>query len=92
MKREKGKFLERKFLAYLKPSEDNYPKIMVHENQFGVYTYYFVSNDANHGSYDSWSELTLEEVMQDWQEEVDERGWIEIKHFNPNRHDEICAE
>lgn len=92
MSLKKGKFLERKFLAYLKPTDDNYPKIMVHETQNGVYTYYFVSSEDNHGSYDSWSELPLEEVMQDWQNEVDERGWIEINHFNPKRHDEICEE
>ncbi len=81
---------EKKFLAYLKSnSESEIRKIMLHQTKFGIYAYLYLAEDDCYCTYDSCSEDSLENVMQDWQNDIDERGWIEIFHFNPLRHDEL---
>lgn len=53
-------------------------KIMIHETKKGgVFVYLYTSLTAENCSYDCHYE-TLEDALEEWQEELDERGWIEI--------------
>lgn len=75
---------EQKFLGYIKNpfacnDREKVYKIMVHQTpKNGVFCYYFTSLEAENSSYDSHHDCDLEEVLFDWQNEIDERGWQEI--------------
>ena len=53
-------------------------KVMIHEiSGFGVYTYYYTDRNAAFSSYDSYHE-NLNIALEEFTDELDERGWIEI--------------
>lgn len=53
-------------------------KVMIHEIPgTGVYTYYYTDRNAVFSSYDSYSE-DLETAVEEFDGELDERGWIEV--------------
>lgn len=53
-------------------------KVMIHEiDKVGVYTYYYTDRDAVFSSYDSFSE-DLETALEEFEGELDDRGWILI--------------
>lgn len=69
--------------AYLKnpiPANDKEMiyKIMMHEiRKQGVFVYMYLSPDAVMSSYDSYHPH-LKDALEDWQDKIDERGWIKI--------------
>lgn len=68
--------------AYLKePYECNEDisiyKVMFHTQEDGVILYQYCSPDAVMSSFDLFYH-TVEEVYEDWDFELDERGWIDI--------------
>ena len=76
---------ERKFLGYVKNpfwcnKKEKVYKIVVHQTpKNGIFCHYFTSLEAENSSYDSHQEADLEEVLADWQDEIDEKGWQEIE-------------
>lgn len=74
--------------AYLKEplnknGEDFVYKIMLCEAAEGIYLFEYTSPDAVMSSSDLCYE-TLEELYEDWNERIDERGWIEIEDPLPD--------
>ena len=68
--------------AYLKKplqcDENNYiVKIMLYETKEGFYLFEYCNLDAVQCSYDRCYE-SLADLYEDWNELIDERGWIEI--------------
>lgn len=52
-------------------------KIMLHETKDGVFLYQYCSMDAVQCSFDGWYP-DVEAVYEDWNDEIDERGWIDM--------------
>lgn len=65
-------------------------KVMIHEiDKVGVYTYYYTDRDAVFSSYDSFSE-NLETALEEFDGELDDRGWIMIEDPLPYcQHDSV---
>ena len=62
-------------------------KIMLFENKDGVYLFEYCSTDAVMCSFDSFYD-SLDGVYEEWNELIDERGWMEIDDPLPNcQHD-----
>lgn len=63
-------------------------KVMIYETPGkGVYTYYYTDRNAIFCSYDSYSG-DLETAVEEFTDELDERGWIEIDDPLPDcQHD-----
>lgn len=78
--------------AYLKEplkcnKNDYVYKIMLFENKDGVYLFEYCSPDAVMCSFDSFYD-SLDDVYEEWNELIDERGWMEIDDPLPNcQHD-----
>lgn len=68
--------------------KDTIYKIMLHDmGKEGVYLYYYTSPDAVMCSFDSYYTV-LEDAFEDWTDELDEKGWIEIDDPLPHcQHD-----
>ena len=63
---------------YMCNKKDTVYKVMLHEIEgVGVYAYMYTHKNAMFSSFDSFYE-TLEDALGDWEEELDEQGWIEI--------------
>ena len=75
-----------RMLGYLKKpykcnKKDTIYKIVLHKTTREVYVYFYTSLDAVISSFDgcySGGESALEDALEDWQSEIDERGWIQI--------------
>ncbi len=52
-------------------------KIMLHEDHEDVYLYQYCSMDAVRCTYDAWYP-DVETVYDQWNDEIDERGWIDL--------------
>lgn len=72
-------------LAYLKEPYkcnrygDTVYKIMVCQlKKSGVFLFYYCSQDAVQASFDEYCFDDIEGVLEDWNDEIDERGWIDI--------------
>ena len=52
-------------------------KIMLHTHKEGVYLYEYCSLDAIICSYDQLY-FDVSDIYEDWNSEIDERGWIDI--------------
>ena len=83
-------------LAYLKKpfqcnKEDSVYKIMVYQNKRGgVFLFYYCDIDAVQASFDAYCFDDLEGVLEDWNDEIDERGWINIDDPLPDcQHDAL---
>ena len=62
-------------------------KIMLYEAEEGFYLFGYCSLDAVQCSYDRFY-ASLEDLYEDWDDLVDERGWIEIEDPLPDcQHD-----
>lgn len=77
--------------AYLKEplkcnSKDSIYKIMLCQYKDGVSLFEYCSPNAVRCSYDQWYP-DIESVYEDWNDETDERGWIDIGEPLPNQHD-----
>lgn len=88
------KYQHKRMLGYLKtpqPANDRelIYKIVVDEirNQ-GTFVYLYLSPDAVRGSYDDYYNNT-EDAVQDWQDKIDERGWIPLPEPPEHAHDLI---
>lgn len=68
--------------------KDTIYKIMIHEiKKQGVYVYLYTSMDAISCSYDYYYP-DIEAALEDWQEKIDEQGWISIDDPLPDcQHD-----
>ena len=70
-------------LAYLKApykcnKNDTVYKIMVYQKKrAGVLLFYYCDYDAVLCSYDAYYD-DLKDVYEEWNDEIDERGWIDI--------------
>lgn len=55
-------------------------KIMLYETEKeGIYVFQYTSPTADFAAYDSnYDGYSAEDVMELWQNEIDERGWIDI--------------
>ena len=81
-------------LAYLKQpykcnTNDTVYKIMVYQNKIGeVFLFYYCDYDAVQASFDEYCFNDFEGVLEDWNDEIDERGWINIDDPLPDcQHD-----
>lgn len=64
-------------------------KVMIHEDKDGVFVYLYTSIDAVFCSYDNHYE-DVADAREDWDPEIDERGWIPIDDPLPYcQHDSI---
>lgn len=65
-------------------------KVMIHEiDKVSVYTYYYTDRDAVFSSYDSFNE-NLETALEEFEGELDDRGWIMIEDPLPYcQHDSV---
>lgn len=77
--------------AYLKEpikcnKKDSIYKIMLYQYKDGVFLFEYCSPDAVRCSYDCWYP-DIESVYEDWNDEIDERGWIDICEPLPDCHD-----
>lgn len=62
-------------------------KIMLYQTKKDVYLFKYCSMDAVQCSYDAWYP-DVESVYEDWNDEIDERGWIDIEDPLPDcQHD-----
>ena len=63
-------------------------KVMIHELPgTGVYTYYYTDKNALFSTYDSYSD-DVETAMEEFENELDEQGWIVIDDPLPDcQHD-----
>ena len=71
-----------RMLGYLKKpykcnKKDTIYKIVLHKTTREVYVYLYTSLDAVISSFDYWYP-DEESALDDWQSEIDERGWIQI--------------
>ena len=69
-----------RMLGYLKNpykcnKKDTIYKIMLHKTKSEVFVYLYTSLDAVQSSFDNWYP-DEESALEDWQSEIDERGWI----------------
>ena len=83
-------------LAYLKSpykcnNNDTVYKIMVYQNKRGeVFLFYYCDYDAVQASFDEYCFDDFEDVLKDWNDEIDERGWIDIEDPLPDcQHDAL---
>ena len=78
--------------AYLKEplkcnKKDYVYKIMLFENKDGVYLFEYCSPDAVMCSFDGFYD-SLDDVYEEWNDAIDERGWIAIEDPLPDcQHD-----
>lgn len=82
--------------AYLKKpvkcnSRDYIYKIMLCEYKQGVYLFEYCSPDAVHCSYDQWY-ADVQDVYDDWNDEIDENGWIDIDNPQTGQSDDLLEE
>ena len=82
--------------AYLKKlikcnSKDYIYKIMLYEDKHGVFLFEYCSPDAVHCSYDQWY-TDVQSIYDDWNDEIDERGWIDINNPLPEQPDDLLEE
>lgn len=71
--------------------QDYIYKIMLHQTNDGVYLYQYCSIDAIVCSFDAYY-LNVEDVYEDWNDEIDERGWIAIDDPLPDcQHDAFLS-
>lgn len=82
--------------AYLKKpvkcsSRDYIYKIMLYEYKQGVYLFEYCSPDAVRCSYDQWY-ADVQDVYDDWNDEIDENGWIDIDNPQTGQSDDLLEE
>ena len=72
----------------LKKDENEYIyKIMLYESEEGILLFEYSHPDANQCSSDRWYE-SLEDLYDEWNERIDERGWMELEDPLPDcQHD-----
>ncbi len=58
-------------------NKDSIYKIMLHQTEEGVFLYKYCSVDAVQCSFDEWYP-DIESIYEDWNDELDENGWIDI--------------
>ena len=91
------KYQHKRLLGYLKkpqPANDRelIYKIVVDEIQNrGAFVYLYLSPDAVRCSYDYYYH-DAEDAVQEWEDEIDERGWIPLPEPPDNAHDLIFSE
>lgn len=67
--------------------KDSIYKIMLHQTREGVFLYQYCSADAVQSSFDVWYP-DAESVYEDWNDELDENGWIDMDDPLPDcQHD-----
>lgn len=71
-----------RMLGYLKNpyqcnKKDTIYKVVLHKTKEEVYVYLYTSLDAVFSSFDRWYP-DEESALEDWQDEIDERGWISM--------------
>jgi hypothetical protein len=73
---------------YKTNKKDTVYKVMIHETKKdGTYAYLYTSRDAVSGSFD-YHYPDLENALEDWEDEIDEQGWIQIGDPMPDcQHD-----
>ena len=73
---------------YMCNKKDTVYKVMVHEIEGqGVAVYLYTHKDVMFCSFDHFY-TALEDALEDWEEELDEQGWIEIEEPLPGcQHD-----
>lgn len=89
MSRKKRRIMRR--YAYLKEpvqcnDKDFIYKIMLCQQKGGVFLFLYCSPDAVRCSFDNWYP-DVESVYEDWNDDIDERGWIDIDEPLPDCHD-----
>lgn len=68
-------------------NRDSIYKIMLHQTKNEVFLYQYCSIDAIQCSFDAWYP-DIESVYEDWNDEIDEHGWIDIDDPLPDcQHD-----
>ena len=68
----------------LKRDDDSFVfKVMLYETEEGIYLFEYSSPDAVQCSSDRLYE-SREELYEDWNEQIDEHGWIEIEDPLPD--------
>ena len=78
--------------AYLKApipcnKKDKIYKVMIHEQKRDTFVYLYCSPDAVQCSYDHCYNC-VDDALEDWNDEIDERGWIKIDDPLPDcQHD-----
>lgn len=64
-------------------------KVMIHEDKDGAFVYLYTSIDAVFCSNDNYYE-DVADAREDWDSEIDERGWIQIDDPLPYcQHDSV---
>lgn len=88
------KILHKRRLGYLKTpqpanSREMIYKIVIDEirNQ-GVFVYVYLSPDAVRSSYDEYYP-DLDNALENWQDAIDQRGWIALPEPSADAHDLI---
>ena len=83
-----------RMLGYLKDpykcnKKDTIYKIVLHKTNGEVFVYLYTSLNAVISSFDRWYQ-DEESALEDWQSEIDERGWISIEDPMPHcQHDAL---
>lgn len=68
---------------------DRIYKVMIHEGKDGVFVYLYTSIDAVFCSNDHYYQ-DVADAREDWDSEIDERGWIQIDDPLPGcQHDSV---
>ncbi len=62
-------------------------KVMLYQDKHGVSLFKYCNIDAMSCSYDDWY-TDVEEVYEDWDEFIDENGWIDIEDPLPDCQDD----
>ena len=64
---------------------------MVYQNKRGeVFLFYYCDYDAVQASFDEYCFDDFEDVLKDWNDEIDDRGWIDIDDPLPDcQHDAL---
>lgn len=81
----------RKYAILKKPikcnDKDFIYKIMLYQTTKEVFLFKYCSMDAIQCSFDAWYP-DVESVYEDWEDDIDERGWVEIDDPLPDcQHD-----